>query len=95
MIARDTAFVCTDINGKHDSHPIVSDIYLTGVISGLIKAEDGLHTFSSSDNWYGGVADRKASTLFSSDIMPMNNLACLPRIVSCSMSQIEASGKLD
>ena len=95
MIARNAAFVCTDINGEHDSHPIVSDVYLTGSISGICKGKDSLHTLSSSDNWYGGVADRKASTLFSSDIMTMNNLACRPRTVSCSMCQIEAPQRLN
>ena len=96
MIARNAAFVCTDINREHDSHPIVSDVYLMDGINGILcKGKDSLHTLSSSDNWYGGVADRKASTLFSSDIMPMNNLACRPRTVSYSMSQTEASKKLD
>jgi hypothetical protein len=44
-----------------------------------------LHTFSSSDNWKGGAADLKASTLFSKDRMHANNLACRPSTVSWPM----------
>ena len=44
-----------------------------------------LHTFSSSDNWYGGAADRRASILFSSDMMHANNLACWPSAMSWPM----------
>ena len=84
MIARDVAFVSTDVDGKHDSNAIVIDIGLyVAQFSGGGNMGDktGIHTFSSSDNWYGA-ADRKPSILFSSDKTHANNFACRPSAVS-------------
>ncbi len=28
MIARDTAFVCTDVHGEHDGYSVIGDVHL-------------------------------------------------------------------
>jgi hypothetical protein len=58
MVARDVPFVRTDLDGKHDSYGIITDIGLA--YEPFEVVEQGgivMRTFNSSDNWYGGTAD--------------------------------------
>ena len=60
-------------------------VYIEQLSSKGDVEQTGRHTLRASDTWYGGVADRNVSTLFSMDSRHIYILACWPSDVSYPM----------